>query len=134
MTTTFSTDTDITEADKLARTARDAVSSAEIEAGGSAVTDFDGFRVRAKRQILIDLGARDITESQVTNTDAMITVEVECALWLLFASVAQYTSAQQDIYAARARDYEARYLRNVAKVNPIARVRGVGMSFEWGRG
>ena len=131
---TWATDADINAEDSLAYTALSAYSEAAVARSESAITTYEGLRTIAQRQIRLDLSARNISSDEITNTDVMVQVEVYCVLAKLFGAVAQYTHNQADVYAARALKYEAKYTNAVRTVNPVAYVRGVGASFEWGRG
>lgn len=131
---TWATDADIDARDALARTALSAYSQAAVDRGDSAITTYEGLRTLAQAQILLDLSGRDIEQADITNTSAMMPVEVLCVLWVLFEAVSQYTTDLKDVYAARALKNEGRYKEAVSIVNPVASVRGVGCSFSWDRG
>lgn len=134
MTTTYSTDAQVNARDTLGYVALSVYSAAAVARGESAITTYDALRVEAKRQILIALRGRGITESDITDSEALQTVEEALTLALLFAAVAQWTNDQPDIYALKAAQYRKLYDDEIGTVNPISNVRGSGSSFSWGRG
>ena len=134
MTTTFSTDAQIDATEILARTALSAYSTASVDRGGSAVTDYDALRVEAQRQLYLDLAARGISSTSITDTDPLQVVEIALTLANLFEAVGQWNGTTPDIYARKGAWYRERYERAVAVVNPRTYQRPTGGSFEWGRG
>ena len=134
MTTTYCTDAEIDATDTLARTALAAFSQAAVDRGDAAVTDYDALRVEAKRQLLIDLGARGITEGMVSDPAQLEVPEGCLVLANLFDAVGQWNGTVPDVYVQKGSRYRQRYEALIARVNPRLEERPVGASFEWGRG
>lgn len=131
---TYCTDAHIDATDRLARTALQAFSDGAVARGEPAVTDYADLRAEARRQLLIDLAARNITEAQITTVEGLVVVEVARVLASLFGAVGQWSAGVPDVYASKAAWYEDRYRRAVATVNVRAAQRPAGATFGWGRG
>ena len=134
MSTTYCTDADIDRTDTLARAALSAFSVAAVDRGDAAVTDYDALRAEAQTQLLMDLAARGIPQSAITDTAPLRLVEVALVLANLFQSVGQFNGTVPDIYTVKAEQYRTRYTQQVGVVNPRFAELPMGSSFGWERG
>lgn len=132
--TTYSTDAQVDATDTLARAALAAYSQAAVDRGDAAITNYVALRAEAQRQILMDLGARGILASQITDVAPLQLVEIALVLANLFGAVGQWNGTVPDVYVQKAEQYRARYAGLIAAVNPRTAHRPVGRSFDWGRG
>jgi hypothetical protein len=131
---TYSTDDQIDATDTLAREALEAFSAAAVRRSAPPVTDYEDLRTEAKRQILMALAARGISEGQITDPAPLELVEVSLTLANLFQSVGQWSGTIPDVYVLKSQQYRALYAGQIATVNPRTAQRPTGRSFGWNRG
>lgn len=131
----WATTTTVNARSVLASPALSAVSAAAVARGDAAVTDYDDLITDAHAQVVEILRQRDITEGMVTSTAGVTRAETDLVLALLFESLQEIArDGTGDQYAQQAKIFRESFEREMARVQPVANVKGEGRGFRWARG